>query len=441
MSTANQIDIDWKWWDAQTRTLKALNSGDYDLVVYRGGYGAGKTILGTRWIIQTALERPKSDNLILAPDSQKGAPATYKTFFQQLPGQDTVPDEGGDPENSPIVENYHGTKRRCTLVNGAIIRLGSADRWNRYAGSEFNAIYGDEVAHYENTSLYKLHRMTSSRQRTEQGPNVMLWTSTGNGFNDFYDITERQVNAEGEPLSWADYMRVIVADSRDNPFLNEREKYERMYADTQSEEQALGGGFAAAEGLVYKQFSRQTHVVDAEKIGDSIQVSDAFRIYGYDAGWNDARVMLEIGKTSYDQYICLDHFYEYESQIEDVADPNEPGGTYLYDKPKGVIHSEHEPAHIDKFRRAGWKATKADKNISAGIEHIRGLLKSDGEGRPGLLVSDVCTELIKEFVEYKEDDVGTKGATDHALDALRYALFTHETREHQKPKPVFGRDY
>ena len=416
-------NIDWKWWDAQTRTLESLDSGDYDLVVYRGGYGAGKTVLGVRWIIQTALSVPKSDNLIIAPDSKKGAPSTYKRFFEELPGQNTVPDEGGDPENSPIVSDYHGTKRRVTIAGTkAVIRLGSADKWNRYAGSEFNAVYCDEVAHYDNTDLYKLHRMLTTRQRTTGGPNVTLWTSTGNGFNQFYDITERRVNKEDENLPWAEYMKVVQADSRDNPFLQAREKYERTFGDTEQAEQALAGGFASPEGLVYNKFSRQIHV----RQFDEIEFDVNWRIYGYDAGWDDPRVVLEIGRTPLDQFVVLDEFYESGSQPEDIVRTEETGDGWMTNRGDGPMYCEHEPAHIEKFRRAGWDARKAEKSLDEGIPCVQRFLKTDDGGRPGLIVAERCTQLIKEFLDYEEDDVGKKKATDHALDALRYALFSHE---------------
>jgi len=156
---------------------------------------------------------------VLAPDRQKGGPATYKGFFERLPGENTVPnDSAGDPENSPIVAGYHGTKHRLTLINGAVVQLGGADVWSRFAGSEFNAIWMDEVAHYGTTDLYDLHEMLVTRQRTEAGPNVTLWTSTGNGFNQFYDITERQVDEDDEALRWSDRLKIVVGSSLNNPF-------------------------------------------------------------------------------------------------------------------------------------------------------------------------------------------------------------------------------
>jgi hypothetical protein len=406
------LDLEWAFWDKQLAAIDALDSGAYDVVVFRGGYGSGKSILGSRWIHETALAVPKSDLLVLAQDSAKGGPTTYKVFFEQLPGADTVPEQGGDPENSPLVARYKQDYGGGTLtyVSGATARLGSADKWNRYAGGEFNAIWADEVAHYETTDLYKLNRMLISRQRTSDGPNVTLWTSTGNGYNQFYDFVERQVDPDGEPLPTR--IHNVVADSRANPFLDEQDKLTRQFEGTPAEEQGLAGGFAAPEGLVYSRFSRQRHVVPTAEARD--RVGD-WRLYGYDAGWDDPRVLLEIGRTGYDQYVVVDALYKSGCHVGDPDDPD-PGTAlaWLAGRPAGTIYSEHAPADIDQFRRAGWTARKAEKDIDGGIDAVRARLEADDEGRPGLLVADACTPLIQEVLSYQEEHVGSSGAEDHA---------------------------
>lgn len=416
---ANTFEINWQWWPAQDRVINSLFSGDYDIVVFRTGYAGGKTLLNVRMALQVALGYPKSDNLILAPDYAKGGPSTYKKLFEELPGENTVPAEGGDPENSPLVKEYNAVERRLTIPNGSIIRLGSADKWNRYAGSEFNYVGADEPAHYDTTNLYDLVEMLTSRQRTTQGPNVMLWTSTGSGFNQYYDITERQVDENEDPLPWADRMKVIVGSSLENPFLPEdaREKLERQFAGTDREAQALHGGFAAPTGLVYADFSRERHVRPAQSLRE--RVDSGWRVYGYDHGWDDPRVVLEVGRTEYDQLAVLDEFYksgvEYERAI-DWLDAN--------DKPAGTVHSEHEPEHQRAFRKAGYSVEPAIKDLDEGIPAVRKRLdwRDDPQGRPGLLVADSCTNTIREFLDYQEDEVGKSKAVDHAMDSLRYVV-------------------
>lgn len=421
-SDARTVTVGGEYWGAQLDVFDALESGDYDLVVFRAGYAGGKTLLASDWIHQVSVTVEKSDNLLMAPDYQKGGPSTYKTFFERLPGENTIPDEGGDPEHSPIVNEYNQNEKRLTYVNGSVARLGSADKWNRYAGSEFNAIACDEPAHYDNTDLYDLVEMLTSRQRTRGGPNVMLWTSTGSGYNDYYDITERQVDENDDPLPWADRMKVVVGSSLNNPYLPDDalEKLERQFSDTDRAEQALHGGFAAPTGLVYGDFTRERHVREHADLVDRV---GATRLYGYDHGWDDPRVVLEAAWTEYDQLAIVDEFYQSETTVEALT--GEPGRDgWLASKDTGTIYAEHVPEHYEKFRRVGFDVTPADKGLDEGIPAVRRRLnwRDDPDDRPGLLVSDRCTETIRELMDYQQDEVGTARATDHAADALRYLV-------------------
>jgi len=411
--------IDYKWADYQADTRDQLEAGTVDLVVLRTGYGGGKSITGGQWIHRGATYGdPDGDgkSLVMAQDYAKGKSTTYSVYFETLPGDETSPFEDGDPGHSPIVSNYNTNDKRITYVTGHTTFLGGADKWSRFAGAEFCRIWCDEVAHYPpTTDLYRLHEMLVTRQRTEVGPNTTLWTSTGNGFNQFYDITERHVDRDDEPLSWADRMAVVQASTADNPFLPDGalEKIREQFAGNERAEQGLHGGFAAAEGLVYEQFSRRTHV----RRGRTVEIVDDSRIYGYDYGWKDPRVIIEFAKTPADQYVAWDCYYRQGKPVEDAI-----GWLREHDKPTGPIYCDHDPEHIDKFRQAGYRAEAATKNLDEGINEVQAVLEVDDEVGPGLLVVDELSELIQEFQSYKEDDVGTSRADDHCLDVTRYAI-------------------
>jgi hypothetical protein len=425
-----QTAIDWQWADYQRDVRDALEAGDHDLVVLRTGYGGGKSITGAQWVHRGALtdRGGEGKSLVMAQDFAKGKSTTYTVFFDALPGDKTNPYDDGEPENSPIVDTWHSNDKRLTYITGHTTFLGGADKWSRFAGAEFCRIWCDEVGHYPpTTDLYKLHEMLVTRQRTDVGPNTTLWTSTGNGFNQFYDITERQVDKDDEPLRWADRMLVVEASTEDNPFLPDAalEKIKAQFAGTERETQGLHGGFAAAEGLVYSEFSRQTHVRTEAELNELVDETRP-PIYGYDAGWDHPRVFLEIRPTHYDQWAAVDCYFETGSEFEHLCDPDDgTGWVYERDKDRGRAYCEHEPEHIQKLRRAGFGAVPAEKSLDEGIPHLRGLLKSD-QGRPGLLVSENCTQLIQEFQSYKEEHVGSsRDVPDHCLDSARYALFSH----------------
>lgn len=361
-------------WDAQRETLDAVDSGEHDVVAFLAGYGSGKSVFGARWLLAQALEYPGSRFLAMGVDFQKARDTTYPKLFAQLPGERTTltTSSFNGPENSPLVADYNRQEHRLTLVNDSVITLGSADKYSRYAGAEFGAVWMDEPSHYGDV-LHELTGMITTRLRGVDGPKTQLWTLTGEGFNAAWEILEKRQDADGDPIGLD--IEVLTASVLDNPYLTDgdKERFRRKYEGTSKEQQALHGGFAAASGLVYSKFSRETHVVNHTDAVDV--VDDEWRMYGYDAGWNDPRVLLEIGKTSYDQLVILDEFVESGTHVEDAI-------TWLKqnDKPKGPIFAEHEPADIEKFKKAGYPATKAEKSIDAGISEVRNRLRSEGNG-------------------------------------------------------------
>jgi hypothetical protein len=443
MSSATTVD--YKWTDYQAHVRDTLEAGRHDLVVLRTGFGGGKSRTGAQWIHRGALSDRQGDaeSLVIGQDYQKAKATTLSVFFKTLPGDDTNPYKEGTPENSPIVTTWNQNDKRLVYVTGHVVWVGGADMWNRFAGGEYCRIWCDEVAHYPpTTDLYQLHELLVTRQRTEIGPNTTLWTSTGNGFNQFYDITERRVDQDDDSLPWADRMSVVQASTEQNVFLPDGglEKIREQYAGTEREAQGLHGGFAAAEGLVYGSFSRKTHVINSGQAAE-LRDDSATPIYGYDAGWNHPRVLLQLWPTHRDQWLATRLYYETGREFEHLCDPDRQSGwVFEQDLERGPLYGEHEPEHLQKFGRAGFTVQKADKSLDEGIPHVRGRLDTDDEGRPGLLVHEDCVELIQEFQSYKEEHVGKNAdVPDHCADGARYALFTH--REPSDPGDGSGISY
>lgn len=407
-------------WSAQRETLDELEGEDPpDVGALLGGYGSGKSIFGARWLIAQALEYPGSHFLAMGQTFSEARTSTFQVLFEQLPGERTAlrTSSYNGPETSPIVSDYNRAEHRLTLINDSVITLGSGDKWSRFAGAEFGGIWMDEPSHY-GEDLHDLLEMMGSRLRGVDGPKTQLWTLTGNGYNAAYTILEQREDANGEDLGLE--IELVRASTLNNPYHDEadRERFARQFSGTAREEQALHGGFAAAQGLVYSSFTRDVHVVSRAEALDLVD-PDARHLYGYDAGWRDPRTLLEIAKTDYGQLIVLDEYHESESHVEEAV-----AWLKANDKPRGPIYCEHEPSDIEKFKRAGYAAKKAEKSIDAGISEVRGRLELDDAGRPGLLISETCENLIRELLGYREEQVGTSSAVDHCADALRYAVFS-----------------
>lgn len=412
------VSLDWYFWSSQMEALGSLEQDDHDLTVYQGGYGSGKSILGSRWIDKIALATPNGRTLVMGRDFSKSKNTTYKVFFEELPGENTVDKGGekGDPENSPFIEEYNRNEKRLTWFNGHVTILGSGDEWSREAGAEYNGIWCDEVAHYERVDLYKLIEMLVSRQRTKGGPNVMLWTSTGNGFGQFYDIVYRRVDADENEIPTR--IDRVVADTRNNPFHPNLEKQLNQFEGTAREEEALAGGFAAADDLVYDTFRKEYSLISRQEARNRVT---EWRAYGYDHGWNHPRVVIEMAMTPYDQYVVKDMFFEENTEIEDAIE-------WLEDKRRGRMYCEHEPAHAEKFRKNGFRTIKANKKIDIGIPMVRERFMRDKHGKPGILISRACDDMVQELLSYKKEHVGRVKAPDHSLDALRYVIATDASR-------------
>jgi len=365
-TTPETATLTYDLWAVQRDCLDALESGTNDIVAFLGATGAGRASSGARWLLAQALPHPGSRFLAMGQTFTKARGATFRKLFAQLPGARTAT----DPARSPIVADYRKTEGQLVLTNGSVIVLGSADSWSRYAGDEFGAIWLDEPSHYE-PDLHDLLEMVSTRLRGVAGPKVQCWTLTGNGYNDAWEILDQRQDTTGEPLGHE--IALIRASTLENPYLtpDEREGFARQYGGTSRADQALHGGFAAAEGLVYSQFDRTTHVRPHDEIRE--RVSGDWRVYGYDAGWNNPRVLVELGKTSYDQLVVIDVFSESNAHVEDAIAWLARNG-----KPDGTIYCEHAPDDVDRFRRAGYRTARAPKDLDEGIAEVRKRLEADG---------------------------------------------------------------
>lgn len=414
------VQVDYQFWSAQRQALEELQSGQHDVVVFRGGYGSGKSVLGARATIMTAA-KISGHYLVMGQDFSKGRD-TYEVLFDEMPGEDLNPFAAGDPENSPLVQKYNHNEKRIVFYNGSVIVLGSADKWNRYAGAEFNLIWCDEVAHYDNTDLYKLNEMLISRQRTSEGPNISLWTSTGNGFNDFYDFVEKKVDREGNQLTTR--VKNVIANSLNNPFLNEKEKLRRQFKDTSRESEALRGGFAATSGMVYEGFNRNKHVVSSDEFLDDY--SDYKRILvGGDSGWHpDPRALVVVGVTGSGDLHVLDEFYRNKVPVYD-EDRDDTAADWLEDKPYDIdkiFHDPSEPEDISDYQRAGFVTVKGENSIMPGVQQVSRYFSD--KNRKRVLISEDCTNFINEVVSYKYPDSKRRDkpedANNHLMDSFRY---------------------
>jgi phage terminase large subunit len=91
----------------------------------------------------------------------------------------------------------------------------------------------------------------------------------------------------------------------------------------------------------------------------------------------------------------------------------------------GVAVDNSAAGLIADLQDAGIPAIGQKGRVLDGITAVQNLLKVQGDGKPRLTVDPSCIETINEFESYvwKPDKDEPVKENDHALDALRYALF------------------
>lgn len=454
----------YEFWSAQQEALDAFMAREYDIVAFLGGFGSGKTTTGARLSITLAQQFPGTKHAAMAIDFQKGNETTFETLFKNLPGERThiLTSNFNGPEQSPIVADYNRNDHRLTFTNDSVIRLASADHPQSVIGDEFMSVWLDEPSKYHpSAKLFDIALdVVPSRLRAHEPQFGQFWSLTGNGYNSAYRILQERVNASGEEIGTEIFVK--RASMLNNPYLSEtvKARHRRQYSGTSVAEQALHGGFAAAEGLVY-EVDREEHLVPLdiheeggeehlaiEYRGRTIPIDPSYRVYGYDHGWHpDPRALLEIGRTLGEhRLVVLDEFYRTKSPLPQSM-------RWLGSKPGGVISCEHMPEDIEEFNAGdedvpeydphAFEAIEANKSLDAGIQKVAGewLNPRDEEGNPlppKLLISERCTELINEFFSYKQEDIGGKDADDHLLDCLRYAVMAVEEGEDVPSSMGFG---
>jgi PBSX family phage terminase large subunit len=386
---------------------RAFVEADRKETFYFGGVGSGKTVGGVMRLARHIFEwNPGEQLAIITPT----APMMRNVILPELRKWDLYR------------EDWHNKgENRLRYPNGTTVILESASnlqKVERLRGLSIAGAWLDEIGqHYEET-----YHVVGDRLRTGDYRN--LWgTGTPKGKNWAYrecvepllhndDVTERPV-ADGTLLQ-DDYISAIYGVTTDaNRATPEDYKAARKRQhEGHSYKQEILGQFAEPEGLVYGWFDDShltTDVPDYERA-----------IYGVDWGFNSPAAAVACLETD-DGWHIADEIYVRETTAQDLADA--VGGLVDEYGTGKVFCDPAEPANIETFQRRGINAEAAENDVLPGIQHVT-------SERHGLSIHERCRNLRNEISGYEwkdgEEDKPVK-ANDHALDALRYALFSDET--------------
>jgi PBSX family phage terminase large subunit len=376
---------------------------------YVGGVGSGKTASGVIRSLRHVTDwNVGATGAIVSPT----VPMLRNVIEPELRKWDLL--------DVPTAE-YKRSENRIEYDNGSTIILESANndrKIERLRGLNLAWAWMDEAAYQPR----KVYNVLSDRLRVGDYRNLFA-TTTPRGFNWVHDVFADPLPddpaidlPDGAVYRSPTTTSVLGVSTRANPAhpddyiaRQERQRSGEAY------EQEIEGEFVNFEGLVYKWFG------SANRIGtDALPDTFDRTVYGLDFGGSVPTALIACRQRG-DSWYIVDEFYE--TRVTDDAIARE--AQRMYDEHgRGPIYCDHEPRTIEKLSRDGLNAKKADKAVDEGIRHISGL-------RDRLYVLQRCQSLIDEFNSYQYKDGGDSDDVlkeqDHALDALRYALFSDET--------------
>lgn len=371
--------------------------------VLLAGRRFGKTILAVEELIYHAVMNNDARVVYIAPTFQ----AARDIALEQL--KKRTKDIMTGLVNETRLEFEVGNK-----FNGkSKILLRSWDNIETLRGQYFNFMVLDEVAQYKGF-INAWQEVLRPCLTDKQGG--ALFISTPLGFNHFYDLYNLQeVDKDYKSFHFTSY---------DNPHLppDELEKARAELTEDRYAQEYLAD-FRKTQGLVYKEFDRKKHVYNSEPSLPNYMVYGVVNTsIGVDFGYTNPTAMVNVEQDTDQRYFVSTEYYKTGKTTPEIIEVARGfNGNYYYPDPA-------EPDRIEEMRRAGLNVREVSKDVEAGIQAVRELLKS---GR--LFIHSSCVNLISEFETYsypdKKPDKNENEApikeNDHALDALRYVLYMH----------------
>jgi len=387
--------------DAQKKVAKDTHR----FRVVNAGRRSGKTHLAVEEIIGKAVAERGRTITYIAPTFRQARDIAWEKMKERY-----------EPLLDDVNESRLQIRVKTQDGGTSMIKLESWEKVESLRGQSFDFVVMDEVAMYTDFWMY-WHEVVRPTLTDTQAD--ALFISTPKGFNHFYDL----YNLEAEDDNFSSFHFTTY----DNPHIPKEEVNEAREELTQNRfAQEYMADFRKQEGLVYKEFQRDRHIYD----NDTRHPQWIDTLAGVDFGFNNPAAVLEIKKDQDGGYWVENEWYKQRKtneQIIEYAQSFNP--EYVYPDPS-------EPDRIKEMDDKGLYTMEVNNDVSAGINRVRELFN---QGR--IHIHKRCRNLISELETYHYPDDARKGKidrseyekpvkeNDHAVDALRYALFMNSENE------------
>jgi len=335
------------------------------------------------------------------------------------------------PPNRIVKRNE--TELTLTLDTNVIIHLKGAEDPDSLRGNRIDLAIFDEVAfHPKWEQEWAIMRPTIMDSQAE-----CWFISTPNGFNHFKELSDN-VNREGKNIFNPQYTRSFHYTTYDNTHIP-KEEIEQAKSEMTEDAfaQEIMGEFRKMSGLIYKDFKRETHMVEIP----DLRSFTFTRALDFGFAHKSALIYFAISPDGSVMY-GYDGLYESNLTIPQIAE-----AAKIKDAGKIIsnpVADSAQPASIQELTNLGVSFSPVDKekdSVKNGIVRVAELLKIRADtGKPTLMFNKNLTWIADEFERYhwmqnmsadnEIKEVPYK-ANDDAMDAIRYFAMNYRKKVQQ----------
>lgn len=366
----------------------------------------GKTTLAVEEIKGRALYLPSRISYV-APTYQQARDISWNMLVKEL---------------KPITKKANESRLELLVytkdAKESTIQLRGWESIETMRGQAFDFIVIDEIAMMRNffVNWQEIIRPTLTDTKGD-----VLFISTPKGFNHFYDLYNLEEADE-------DY-RSFHFTSYDNPHIP-REEIDKAKLELPEDKfaQEYMADFRKTQGLVYPEFERTKHIT-TEQPTQTVCV-----MAGIDWGYTNPAAIYRIREDADRAYWIDCEWYKTQQTTDQIIEYTKTL------KPEKVYPDPAEPDRLEMARKAGLNVREVSKDIKAGIDTVRELLK---QGR--IHIHPDCKNLIVELESYrypdkkpdKNEEEKPIKENDHACDTIRYVLHNQTPNEQEVIDPYF----